>query len=95
MRKAKCVLADIYIEGVKTNLDILHDIIHSQEFTNGACDTQWLEANVLVLLDSGKKILAKLVQEVNFFYLLRCPTAVLWRQHLMFCFGRETRSIYL
>lgn len=65
MRKAKCALADIYIEGVKTNLDILHDIIHSQEFTNGACDTQWLEANVLVLLDSGKKILAKSVQEVN------------------------------
>ncbi|KAG9244722.1 hypothetical protein BJ878DRAFT_459748 [Calycina marina] len=54
VRKAKRALADTYIEGVKTNLDILMGIVHSQDFADQKCDTQWLEANVHTLVEAGK-----------------------------------------
>jgi len=59
VRKAKRALADTYIKGIKTNLDILHGIVHSQAFADGSCDTQWLEAQLPSLLNSGRKILEK------------------------------------
>lgn len=55
-RKAKRALADTYIEGVKTNLDILRGIIASDDFASQTCDTQWLETKLPELLKSGTQI---------------------------------------
>lgn len=71
LRKAKRALVDTYVEGVKTNLDILNGIVHSQAFAHESCDTQWLEANVSSLLTSGKAILAKSKEAMS----LIVPTA--------------------
>lgn len=60
--KAKRALADTQIEGVETSLDILRGIVASEAFAKQACDTQWLEANLPPLLQSGKQISAKLTE---------------------------------
>ena len=56
IRKAKRALADTYIEGVKTSLDVLRGIVASEELATQSCDTQWLEANLPSILESGKHI---------------------------------------
>jgi len=63
VRKAKCALADTYIEGVKTSLEVLRGIVASEDFARQACDTQWLEASLPSVLDSGKQISAKSTQK--------------------------------
>jgi acetyl/propionyl-CoA carboxylase alpha subunit len=56
IQKAKRALADTYIEGVKTSLDVLRGIVESEAFAIQGCDTQWLEANLPSTLESGKQI---------------------------------------
>lgn len=56
VRKAKRALADTYIEGVKTNLDVLRGIVAHDAFATRGCDTQWLESNLPSILESGKQI---------------------------------------
>ncbi|KAH8591159.1 carbamoyl-phosphate synthase L chain, ATP binding domain-containing protein [Bisporella sp. PMI_857] len=59
VQKAKRALADTYIEGVRTNIDALYGIVHSEAFANQACDTQWLETNLSSVLTSGQQLLRK------------------------------------
>lgn len=54
--KAKRALADTYIEGVKSSLDVLQGIVASGALANEACDTQWLEGHLPSVLASGKQI---------------------------------------
>jgi pyruvate carboxylase len=56
VQKAKRALADTYIEGVKTSLDVLRGIVASEAFAAQACDTQWLESNLSSILETGKQI---------------------------------------
>jgi pyruvate carboxylase len=56
VRKAKRALADTYVEGIKTSLDILRGIVASEAFVKQECDTQWLEASLPSVLESGKRI---------------------------------------
>ena len=56
VQKAKRALADTYIEGVKTSLDILRGIVASKAFAEQECDTQWLESNLPSCLESGNQI---------------------------------------
>ncbi|KAL2864766.1 putative pyruvate carboxylase [Aspergillus lucknowensis] len=44
--KARRVLADTRISGVKTNLDLLRGIVGHEQFVAGRIDTQWLEKNL-------------------------------------------------
>ncbi|KAI9371362.1 hypothetical protein BJX61DRAFT_543729 [Aspergillus egyptiacus] len=44
--KARRVLADTRISGVKTNLDLLRGIIAHEDFLSGRIDTQWLEPHL-------------------------------------------------
>ncbi|KAL4900205.1 biotin carboxylase C-terminal domain-containing protein [Aspergillus multicolor] len=44
--KARRVLADTRISGVKTNLNLLRGILAHEDFLNGTVDTQWLETNL-------------------------------------------------
>ncbi|KAL4737864.1 hypothetical protein BDV11DRAFT_171558 [Aspergillus similis] len=44
--KARRVLADTRISGVKTNLDLLRGIVGQESFLNGNVDTQWLERHL-------------------------------------------------
>jgi pyruvate carboxylase len=60
VRKAKRALADVYIEGVKTSLDVLRGIVASDAFAAQACDTQWLETNLTSVLELGKQISSQL-----------------------------------
>ncbi|RDW78504.1 hypothetical protein BP5796_06356 [Coleophoma crateriformis] len=57
--KARRALEDTYIEGVKTSLDGLHGIVNSKAFLHQTCDTQWLEANLPSVLESGKRLFSK------------------------------------
>jgi pyruvate carboxylase len=66
VRKAKRVLSDSYIEGVKTSLDVLRGIVASEAFAAQACDTQWLEANLASVLESGKQISSQSVNNLPF-----------------------------
>ena len=65
VQKAKRALADTYILGVTTNLDILHGIVSSETFANQQCDTQWLETNLPSLLEAGKEVSAAYVPKKN------------------------------
>ncbi|TVY17678.1 Pyruvate carboxylase [Lachnellula arida] len=56
VRKAKRVLADTYLEGIKTNLDVLRGIVSSDAFSVQSCDTRWLETNLPCVLEAGKQI---------------------------------------
>jgi len=46
VRKAKRVLAETTITGVKTNLALLQAILHHDNFLTRKVDTQWLERNL-------------------------------------------------
>lgn len=61
VRKARRVLADTVVSGVKTNLDLLRGIMNHDCFINGTPDTQWLESNLPCLLDAGHELLEKAV----------------------------------
>ena len=63
--KAKRALDDAYIQGIKTNLDVLRGIVASDDFANQACDTQWLEAQLPSVLESGMSITAAVVSSVG------------------------------
>ena len=54
--KALRALEDIHIEGVTTNIDLLHGIILSDDFQEGKCDTQWLERNLDWILESKSRL---------------------------------------
>ncbi|KAL3433626.1 hypothetical protein BDV09DRAFT_196575 [Aspergillus tetrazonus] len=51
--KARRVLADTRISGVKTNLDLLRGIIGQESFLNGSVDTQWLERHLDQVVQEG------------------------------------------
>ncbi|KAI1117708.1 PycA protein [Nemania sp. NC0429] len=55
---AKCrrALEDTWVEGVKTNLDVLRAIVAHKDFERGLCDTSWLESNMASLLTSGLEL---------------------------------------
>lgn len=56
VRKAKRALADTYVEGIKTSLDILRGIVASQAFLAQQCDTRWLETNLPTILEDGFRL---------------------------------------
>ncbi|RFU35272.1 hypothetical protein B7463_g1076, partial [Scytalidium lignicola] len=56
VRKSRRALEDTYIDGVKTSLDVLRGIVASEAFARQECDTQWLETNLPLVLNSGKEI---------------------------------------
>ncbi|KAL4764565.1 putative pyruvate carboxylase [Aspergillus foveolatus] len=51
--KARRVLADTRISGVKTNLDLLRGIIGQESFLNGSVDAQWLERHLDQVVQQG------------------------------------------
>jgi pyruvate carboxylase len=67
VQKARRALIDTYIEGIKTNLDVLHGIVASKAFSQQSCDTQWLESTLQYLLSSGKEISTKSSRALDMF----------------------------
>lgn len=55
VRKAQCALEDTSIFGVKTNISILRAIVSHPNFTEGQCDTQWLEHHQVALLNASRQ----------------------------------------
>ena len=94
VRKAKRALADTHIEGVKTNLDALQGIVASKDFAAQACDTQWLEFNLLSVLESGKQICAKSTQILGGFTSATSTSTVAAASNVLFRKG-EAWSISL
>ncbi|KAI3319783.1 carbamoyl-phosphate synthase L chain, ATP binding domain-containing protein [Xylariaceae sp. AK1471] len=56
LSKCRRALEDTWIEGVKTNLDMLRAIIVHKDFEGAQCDTSWLESHMGSLLASGMQI---------------------------------------
>ncbi|KAL5337124.1 hypothetical protein BJX70DRAFT_251398 [Aspergillus crustosus] len=54
--KARRVLADTRISGVKTNLDLLRGILGQDDFLEGRIDTQWLEKHLDEAIQVGDSI---------------------------------------
>jgi len=56
--RSKCrrALEDIWLKGVKTNLDALRAIIAHEDFERERCDTSWLEKQMGSLLSAGQEI---------------------------------------
>ncbi|KAL2851733.1 carbamoyl-phosphate synthase L chain, ATP binding domain-containing protein [Aspergillus pseudodeflectus] len=54
--KARRVLADTRISGVKTNLDLLRGILDHEDFLAGKIDTQWLEKHIDQAVQLGGEI---------------------------------------
>lgn len=59
VRKARRVLADTVVSGVKTNLNLLRGIMDHAHLTKGSPDTQWLESNLPDLLNVGHELSEK------------------------------------
>lgn len=59
VRKARRLLEDVVISGVKTNLNLLRGIVNHEDLLAGNIDTQWLEKNVHTLLEAGNAIGAR------------------------------------
>ncbi|CRG91003.1 hypothetical protein PISL3812_08051 [Talaromyces islandicus] len=59
VRKARRVLADTVVSGVKTNLNLLRGIMDHARIMKGSADTQWLEANLPDLLKFGHELSEK------------------------------------
>jgi acetyl/propionyl-CoA carboxylase alpha subunit len=59
IRKARRVLADTLVSGVKTNLNLLRGIMDHPHLMKGSPDTQWLESNLADLLNSGHELSEK------------------------------------
>ncbi|GIK00353.1 hypothetical protein Aspvir_004376 [Aspergillus viridinutans] len=60
VRKARRVLSDTRVEGVRTNLALLRGIVATEDFLAGRVDTQWLERNLPSVLGTGERISASL-----------------------------------
>lgn len=58
VRKATRALQDTSIVGVKTNIPILRAIVSHNDFLVGNCDTQWLERNQVLLLESSRQFMS-------------------------------------
>lgn len=56
VKKAQRALDDTRISGVKTNLDMLRAIVAHPDFSDGNCDTQWLESRHQELLHNSQQI---------------------------------------
>lgn len=56
LAKARRALAEVQINGVKTNLDLLRAIVADQNFCAGKADTKWLENNMQRLILRGREI---------------------------------------
>ncbi|RHZ52635.1 putative pyruvate carboxylase [Aspergillus thermomutatus] len=61
VRKARRVLTETRVEGVRTNLPLLRGIVSTEDFLAGRIDTQWLERNLPSVLGAGERISASLV----------------------------------
>lgn len=59
VRRARRLLEDVVIAGVKTNLNLLRGIVNREDFLAGNMDTQWLEKNVSSLIEAGNAIGAR------------------------------------
>ncbi|KAL4992026.1 hypothetical protein BDW68DRAFT_197752 [Aspergillus falconensis] len=66
--KARRVLADTRISGVKTNLDLLRGIIGQEDFLNGDVDTQWLERHLDQVVQLGESTSRSLQTSVQSSY---------------------------
>ncbi|KAI1980466.1 hypothetical protein LOZ53_000570 [Ophidiomyces ophidiicola] len=56
LSKARRVLEDTRISGIKTNIDILRAVIASADFQDWRADTRWLENNLNDIIAEGRKI---------------------------------------
>lgn len=56
LSKCRRALEDTWVEGVKTNLDVLRAIVAHKDFELARCDTSWLERHMVSLLTSGLEI---------------------------------------
>ncbi|PGH06528.1 hypothetical protein GX51_02353 [Blastomyces parvus] len=56
LRKARRVLDDTRISGVKTNIDVLKGIIATHEFQQWQIDTQWLEKHLEDIVQNAKQL---------------------------------------
>ncbi|KAL4778737.1 hypothetical protein BJX76DRAFT_362443 [Aspergillus varians] len=63
--KARRVLADTKISGVKSNLDLLRGITGQEEFLTGSIDTQWLEKHLDQAVQLGDSISRSLQTSVQ------------------------------
>lgn len=63
--KARRVLADTRITGVKSNLDLLRGIIGQEDFLGGNIDTQWLEKHLDEAVHLGDNISRSLQTSVQ------------------------------
>lgn len=63
--KARRVLADTRIAGVKSNLDLLRGIIGQENFLSGNIDTQWLEKHLDEAVQLGDNISRSLQTSVQ------------------------------
>ncbi|EEH23118.1 hypothetical protein PABG_05329 [Paracoccidioides brasiliensis Pb03] len=58
IQKARRVLDDTRVSGVRTNIDVLKGIIANSEFQQWQIDTQWFEANLETIIQNGKQLAA-------------------------------------
>lgn len=65
VRKARRLLEDVVIIGVKTNLNLLRGIVDHEDFLAGNIDTQWLERNVSTLIETGNDIASRQPNEIS------------------------------
>ncbi|TGJ83743.1 hypothetical protein E0Z10_g5044 [Xylaria hypoxylon] len=63
LSKCRRALEDTWIEGVKTNLDILRAIVAHRDFERSLCDTSWLEMHIGSLLASGLEISSGIISQ--------------------------------
>ncbi|KAI1751030.1 PycA protein [Xylaria castorea] len=63
LSKCRRALEDTWIEGVKTNLDMLRAIVAHQDFRRSLCDTSWLQRNMSSLLVSGLDISRRIANQ--------------------------------
>ncbi|OJJ69000.1 hypothetical protein ASPBRDRAFT_46276 [Aspergillus brasiliensis CBS 101740] len=54
--KARRVLADTTVAGVRTNLELLRGIVAQEDFLAGRIDTQWLESSLDQVLQQGASV---------------------------------------
>ncbi|PWY78828.1 pyruvate carboxylase [Aspergillus eucalypticola CBS 122712] len=51
--KARRVLADTTVAGIRTNLELLRGVVAQEDFLSGRVDTQWLESSLDQVLQQG------------------------------------------
>lgn len=54
--KARRILEDTRVSGIKTNIDVLRAVIASPDFREWRADTQWLETSLSEIVAHGRKI---------------------------------------